>query len=122
MRPRGFTLMELLVALTVFSILSVALLGQSTRQLAGASLSNQKMAALSVAENELNRTLADGKLPELGVKAFTVDYLGQNLSVNVARTATEFPFLRRVEVVVSTAGSGRQQTELSRLVGFKGAH
>lgn len=123
MKPRGFTLMELLVALTVFAIIAVALLGQSSRQLAGASMLGQRMAASSIAENELNRILASAGSAELGVDVSRVDYLGHQYSVKVARTATEFPLLKRVEVVVTVAEGGELQgSELSRLVGFKGQH
>ena len=58
MNNGGFTLMELLVALVIFGILSAAFLGQSTQQLAGSSQAELQMAGNILAENELNRVLA----------------------------------------------------------------
>ena len=118
----GFTLMEVLVALAIFGILSAAFLGQSTQQLAGASQAELQMVGDILAENELNRVLARTQWTQPGLISYPVSYGELEFEVIVDTRGTDFPLLRRVEVAVLTDESRPQARELSRLVGFRGQH
>ena len=122
MNNRGFTLMELLVALVIFGILSAAFLGQSTQQLAGSSQAELQMAGNILAENELNRVLARKQWTEPGLISYPIKYGELEFEVIVDTRATDFALLRRVEVAVLADSALQQERELSRLVGFRGQH
>lgn len=122
MRPKGFTLMEIMVALTIFAILSVSLMGQSAQQLAGARQADLQLAGGMLAENELNRVLSRKEWAPLGQIEYPVGYGNSRFTVRVSSTATDFPLLRRIEVAVVDGKQARQGRELARLVGFRGQY
>jgi general secretion pathway protein I len=121
MNSRGFTLMEILVALAIFGILATAFLSQSSRQLAGASQAELQLAGDILAENELNRVLARKQWTEPGLISYPISYGAHEFEIIVDTRATDFPLLRRVEVAV-LADTLQPHTELARLVGFRGQH
>ncbi len=121
-KSSGFTLMEILVALTVFAILAAAFLGQSTHQLVGASQAELQMAGDILAENELNRILARKQWTEPGLMSYPVSYAQYEFEVIVDTRTTDFPLLRRVEVAVLVDSAAPGERELVRLAGFRGQH
>ena len=58
---RGFTLLEILIALAIFAVTASALISSMTRQVSQASLLQDKTIAYWIAENELARL----RLPQL---------------------------------------------------------
>lgn len=122
MNERGFTLLEIMVALTIFAILAAAFLGQSTQQLAAAGQSNLQMVGNMLAENELNRVLARNRWTEPGLMSYPLSQGEHRFEVIVDTRTTEFPLLRRVEVAVLIDDDISQERELARLVGFRGQH
>lgn len=122
MNARGFTLMEMLVALAVFAILATAFIAQSSQQLAGSSQAQVRAAGEMLAENELNRLLARNSWTEPGLMSYPVSYAGRDFEVIIDTRVTDFSLLRRVEVAVVMEGADEQERELARIVGFRGQH
>ena len=111
---RGFTLVEVLVALAVVAITLVAGLqatGALTR--AAARQSDQWLAQLC-AENELTRLRLTRQLPGVGDSTASCEQAGQTLQVRLAVSATPNPNFRRIDAVVSGPVDG-QQTRLLTL-------
>lgn len=111
---RGFTLVEVLVALAVVAITLVAGLqatGALTR--AAARQSDQWLAQLC-AENELTRLRLTRQLPGVGDSTASCEQAGQTLQVRLAVSATPNPNFRRIDAVVSGPVEG-QETRLLTL-------
>ena len=111
---RGFTLVEVLVALAVVAVTLVAGLqatGALTR--AVARQSDQWLAQLC-AENELTRLRLTRQLPGVGDSTASCEQAGQTLQVRLAVSATPNPNFRRIDAVVSGPVDG-QQTRLLTL-------
>lgn len=111
---RGFTLVEVLVALAVVAISLVAGLqatGALTR--AAARQSDQWLAQLC-AENELTRLRLTRQLPGVGDSTASCEQAGQTLQVRLAVSATPNPNFRRIDAVVSGPVDG-QETRLLTL-------
>ena len=102
----GFTLVELLVALAVFSLAVMALLnvaGENTR--AAVSLEERALAGV-VAENRAVEALTAEQPPSLGV-ASGVEAAGERTwrwARQVSRT--EDPMVLRVDIAVTAEGGG----------------
>lgn len=101
--PRGFTLVEILVALTVVSVALVAGL-QATGALTrlSARQSDQLLAQLC-ADNELAKLRLSRQLPGAGSSAGVCTQAGQRLTVVVDVLPTPNPHFRRVDVRVNTS-------------------
>ena len=119
---RGFTLMEVLLALTLLAIVAVSLGTLSSKRLAASYQADRLLEGELLAENELNRILSDrlaappgrqSRLEKLGALQYRVD---------TSTSATESALLRRVEVVVSAVDERGDEILLTRLVGFRGLH
>ena len=119
---RGFTLMEILVALAVLAILVVSLGGLSSSQLANARDADRLLAGELLAENELNRILAAPEPIALGQETKTVTFAEQPYQLSITTTATDAALLRRVEIAVSVTDYLARQQVLTTLVGFRGQH
>ncbi|MBA4255911.1 MAG: type II secretion system protein GspI [Polaromonas sp.] len=100
---RGFTLIEILVALTVVSVALVAGL-QATGALTrlSARQSDQLLAQLC-ADNELAKLRLSRQLPGAGSSASVCTQAGQRLAVVVDVLPTPNPHFRRVDVRVNTS-------------------
>jgi general secretion pathway protein I len=97
---RGFTLIEILVALAVVAI-TLATGMQATGALTRAAerQSDQWLAQLC-AENELTKLRLTRQLPGVGESTSTCEQAGQQLQVRMAVLPTPNPNFRRVDAVV----------------------
>lgn len=118
----GFTLIEIMVAVAVLGLSSVALLGnigQATRDL---SVLHDKMEALHIAEYALNAVLLDQTFPESGNEEKLITRAGREWRVEVEISETPNEKMRRIDVTVRPTGanlSGKQQATVL-LSGFRG--
>ena len=100
---RGFTLLEMLVALAVFSLAALALLrleGATVRQ---TGQLDEKMIAQLVARNLAVETLTDPAPPSVGATSGVTENGGRNW--RWSRTTSRTPDQRLVRVDISVATS-----------------
>ena len=115
-RPaRGFTLVEVLVALTIVSVaLMAALRAAGTLTQSNGDLRIRAMAQWS-AENRLARMRVQSDWPAVGLNRSDCSQGGAQLDCQEEVFATPKPFFRRVEITVLDPTDKRR---LARLVGF----
>ena len=122
-RARGFTLLEVLVAMGIFAVVAASVLTASSRSLVNAARLEDKTLAMWVADNRLSEMQLQEPVPGEGVEQGEVEFAGRSWGWRSEVTATSEPGMRRVEVRVAGAGSGAPRGDLDeralvRLVGF----
>ena len=75
-RQSGMTLIEVMVALAVFSLAALSVVSVASEHLRSVSYLEQKTIALWVASNHLTELQLQGKLPGLGIKKGNLEYAG----------------------------------------------
>lgn len=121
---RGFTLLELLIALAILAVVSVAVLGGAGETVRQIGTLERKTEARWLAEN----TVADLRLASRTSKVATGTdrnrvTLGANVwQVRVETTATSHPTLYRTEVSVFIMKDGREVGPVDALTAFLGEH
>ena len=112
---RGFTLIEVLVALTIVSVaLMAALKASGTLAQSNADLRSRAMAQWS-AENRLAQMRIQSDWPAVGRNRIDCSQASAQLVCQEDIIATPNPFFRRVEISVFDANDNRR---LARLIGF----
>jgi general secretion pathway protein I len=119
---KGFTLIEIMVAVAVLALSGVALLGnigQATRDL---SVISDKAEALHIAEYALYMALLEEAFPELTNDEEIITHAGREWRVELTVSETPNEKVRRIDVMVRPdvrrAGFGQPATIL--LSGFRG--
>jgi general secretion pathway protein I len=113
--PSGFTLVEMLVALAVFSLAALALL-----RLGGATAANsvrieEQALAQIVARNLAVETLSDPAPPAFGRSAGELDNAGRRWRWQREVGRSPEPRIQQIEIeVAGTDGSGRARLTLFR--------
>ena len=115
-RQRGFTLIEVMVALAIIAIALGALLNSAGTQTASVGYLKQKTFAHWVAMNTLSEIRISKQFPELGVKKGDSDMAGHTWYWTRTTRATEDKNARQIEIRVF-ADAAREQP-LSRLIGY----
>ncbi len=107
-RQRGFTLIEVLVALAVVAItLSAGLQATGALTRAATRQTDQWLAQLC-AENTLTRLRLVRQLPDVGDSTVSCEQAGQTLQVRLAVLPTPNPNFRRVDATVEGLVDGRE--------------
>jgi len=114
--PRGFTLVEVLVALTIVAISLMASLRATGSLSTSAYELRQRTLAQWSAENRLAQIRVQGEWPAVGQRVFDCSQAEVRMVCDEQVFATPNPQFRRVEVSVFVAEGERLR--LSRLVGF----
>ncbi len=124
MRSRGFTLMEVMIALAVFAIVSVSLLRNATMTVHQTLSLQEKTIAWWVAENEMSELRSVERLPEnypaVSTKRKSVTMADMDWRVVTRFVSTEDENIRRVEIEVFHEDN--EGPALAAIAGFLGRH
>ncbi len=102
---RGFTLIEVLVALAIVAIGMAAVLEALTSSANAAMYLQDKTFAEWAAFNRIETVRLSGSIPGTGTSHDTVDYAGRSWEWRQKVTATRIPGMVRIEVDVRPADS-----------------
>jgi len=114
----GFTLLEVLIALSILAIASIAVIrqtGQSLNQLQRLEL---KTTALHIAENQITNYRIAKSWPSLGRRSDTVTLGAIDWSIRSEITATPDPLLRKIVVEVGL----EDQAPVVAMTAYRGQH
>ncbi|MEX2476004.1 type II secretion system minor pseudopilin GspI [Marinobacter sp.] len=100
-RNRGFTLIEVLVALLVFGLIATAAAEVGSQYIGSYERVRDKTLAAWIAGNRINELRLDEALPAISENSDDMDYGPFRWQVTTAVLATEEPTMRRVEVTVA---------------------
>lgn len=98
---RGFTLIEVLVALAILGLTAAAVSRQTVQVLGDLGQLEEKTRAFWVADEQLSRMLVRDAWPATGVRSRTLETLGDRWQVRIEVTGTPNPDVRRIQVRVS---------------------
>jgi general secretion pathway protein I len=102
---RGFTLIEVLVALAIVAIALTAGIKASAVLIGGVQRQADTVLAHVCAENALVAVRLSRQLPSIGDAASTCEQAGRTLTVTLAVQPTPNPSFRRVDAKVSDGAS-----------------
>ena len=114
-RQCGFTLLEVLVALTILALALGALIKTAADHTALVSDLDERTQSFLIAENQLHRFQAERLWPEASTRKDRVDQSGRRWFWQATIETTPDPDLRRVIVEVRSTEEG---PVLARLTGF----
>ena len=115
MKPHGFTLLEVLVALVIIGVALAAAMRGAMSVTSTADYSRQKLLAILTAENRLLEMRLARERLEPGEETLPCEQGGVTFTCTQAVKPTPNPFFRRVEVRVfrsDDAGNRQQLAEL----------
>ena len=118
---RGFTLLEIMVALSIFSVCAMVLIQQSGRSARQSQYLQNRTLVTWLAENELHRLRSQLEWPDIGKKNTLIPLAHRQWEVNTEVEKTQHPLMRRVEVRVSEHIPG-EKTQSFSMIGYLGKH
>lgn len=116
-RPqRGFTLLEVMVALVIVALGLMAAFGQVNQSLTVASRLRDKTLANWVAVNQMTGLRLSGEFPAIGTRSDEVDMARNTWRYTIKVVKTPLAAMRRVDI--SIAFADRPDAVVSTLTGF----
>ena len=121
---KGFTLVEIMIALSIFGIVSTVVFKSVTESVSQARGLKERVVAQWIAENEIAKLRmlprSEEHFPALGTKRQTQTMVMQTWQVEVRFKATANPLMRRIEVAVFLDPTFEEP--VVQLTGFLGRH
>lgn len=119
---RGFTLLEVLVALAILALSAAAVLRQTHLNIKQQQTLELKSSALWMADDVLTLALAQAQWPPLGRAEQEQTLEGQNWRVITEVQSTPDPLMRKIEVSVAPAEQGDNAAALITLTAYRGQY
>lgn len=123
---RGFTLLEIMVALAILALSGVALLGKVNQSIRGLSDINDRSIALSIAESKLNELLMLDEALPIGNKEDIMQFGGREWYLDVEVSTTGNTAMQRIDISITERDGERgaepsnaEPRRLLTLSGFK---
>ncbi len=107
-RTRGFTLLEMMVALVVLSLAALALIRLEGVTIRGAQVLDERLMAQTVARNVAVEALTDGQAPALGEARGVEQNGGRSWSWTRQATALGDQGALRLDIIVADARGATQ--------------
>jgi|TARA_B110000116_G_scaffold250007_2_gene244077 general secretion pathway protein I len=117
----GFTLLEIMVALTIFSVCAMVLIQQSSRSARQSHYLQTRTLSTWLAENELHQLRSQLEWPEPGKKNKQLDLGSREWQVITVIKETSHQYLRQVDVTVSEY-IPNEKTQKFTLSSYLGKH
>ncbi len=118
---KGFTLLEVMVALVIFAIVSVALVKNATMSVKQAGVIQDRTVAWWLAENRMTslriQPRTEENYPGVGITRESVSQSEVDWDLEVRIEDTENDFVRRVEIAVYKEGKDEPSAELIGFIG-----
>lgn len=115
---RGFTLLEILVALMILALTAVAVLQQSGSSIRQLQALQARTTALWLAENQLALLLASDDVPTTGTLYQRLELDQQRWEIATEITATSDPWLNQLDIRVGL----EQQPPILTLTAYRGRY
>jgi general secretion pathway protein I len=115
---RGFTLLEVMVALVIVALGLMAAFGQVNQSLTAASRLREKTLANWVAVNEMTRLRLLDEFPAIGSRSDEIEMARNTWRYTIKVVKTPLDAMRRVDI--SIAFADRPDTVVTTLTGFIG--
>ena len=116
--PRGFTLIEVLVALTIIAFGLIAVFGQLSQSASAATRLRDKTLAHWVAMNTLTEMRLRGDFPAVGTQSDDVEMANTRWRYEIKTSETASEYLRRADITV--AFEDKPDRPLATAIGFLG--
>lgn len=120
-RTRGFTLIEVMVALAIFTVVAVTLVKTATLSVRHAGLIEDRSTAWWLAENEITKLRlmerTDDNFPRVGSDRTTVDLASGSWELETQIESTENELVRRVTVLAFRSGIEQPVVEVVSFIG-----
>lgn len=110
---RGFTLLEVLVALAIFAVAGAALMQVSQSQLMLTRQIEDKTFAHWVALNQISEMQSLQDWPSIGEEKTRVSMASREWLVTVKTSGTSAPRMRRVDILVALAPDANDQNAVT---------
>ncbi|MFT5692044.1 MAG: general secretion pathway protein I [Oceanicoccus sp.] len=121
-RSQGFTLLEVLIALTILAISSLAVLRQTGQSLSQLQQLEEKNIAIYIVESRIAEFSISQIWPETGRSSKVVTVAGRQWNVNSEISSTSDPWLRKIDVWVVHKESNDQDSPVAALTFYKGRY
>lgn len=115
---QGFTLLEVLVALAIFSISAATLIVTSAQSIKNLQHIKERVLASWIAEDELKQILIKKEFPKLGSKGESKKTAHMNWYVKKEVLKTETDLFRSIKITIYLGDTENQEAKIYQLNSF----